>query len=97
MHWNHADLEFAMVKRQTDLSEKIRPPHYPFKIDNAAAKRGAPIFAANCNSCHGGAESDKRLYPVAEIGTDPHRAEMFTQKLADGFNKFLGGAGDDRV
>jgi hypothetical protein len=23
------------------------------------------------------------------VGTDPHRAEMFTQKLADGFNEFL--------
>ena len=77
------------MKRQTDLSEKIRPPHYPFKIDQAAAKRGASLFAANCNSCHGGPESDKRLYSVAEVGTDPHRAEMFTQKLADGFNTFL--------
>jgi hypothetical protein len=85
----HGDLEFAMIKRQTDLSEKIRPPRYPFSIDNVAAKRGAPIFEANCNSCHGGPESDQRLYPVAEVGTDPQRAEMFTQKLADGFNKFL--------
>jgi hypothetical protein len=78
-----------MIKRQTDLSEKIRPPHYPFKIDNDAAKRGAPLFETKCNTCHGGPESDKRLYSVTEIGTDPHRAEMFTQKLADGFNKFL--------
>lgn len=89
MHGHHADLEFAMVKRQTDLSEKIRPPKYPFTVDQAAAKRGAPIFEANCNSCHGGVESDKRLYSVAEVRTDPHRAEMFTQKLADGFNTFL--------
>lgn len=89
MHGKQGDLEFAVVKRQTDLSEKIRPPRYPFKIDNAAAKRGAPLFETNCNSCHGGPESDKRLYPVAEVGTDPHRAEMFTQKLADGFNNFL--------
>jgi len=89
MHAKHGDLEFAMVKRQTDLSEKIRPPRYPFKIDNAASKRGAPLFQANCNSCHGGPESDKRLYSVAEVGTDPNRANMFTQKLADGFNTFL--------
>ena len=89
MHGKHGDLVFADVKRQTDLSEKIRPPKYPFKIDNEAAKRGEPLFTANCNSCHGGPESDKRLFPVAEVGTDSHRAEMFTQKLADGFNKFL--------
>jgi hypothetical protein len=89
LHMKHADLEFAIVKRQTDLSEKIRPPRYPFTIDNETAKRGASLFAATCNSSHGGPESDKRLYPVAEIGTDPHRAQMFTQKLADGFNRFL--------
>jgi len=89
MHGKRGDLIFADVKRQTDLSEKIAPPKYPFKIDNDAAKRGAPIFETNCNSCHGGSESDKRLFPVSEVGTDPHRAEMFTQKLADGFNTFL--------
>ena len=89
MHGKRGDLIFADVKRQTDLSEKIAPPKYPFKIDSDAAKRGAPLFEQNCNACHGGPESDKRLFPAAEVGTDPHRAEMFTQKLADGFNKFL--------
>jgi hypothetical protein len=89
VHGKRGDLIFADVKRQTDLSEKIAPPKYPFNIDNDAAKRGEPLFANNCNSCHGGPESDTRLHAVAEVGTDPHRAEMFTQKLADGFNKFL--------
>ncbi len=89
MHGKHGDLIFADVKRQTDLSEKIAPPKYPFKLDDESAKRGAPLFAQNCNACHGGPESDKRLFAVADVGTDPHRAEMFTQKLADGFNKFL--------
>jgi Cytochrome C oxidase, cbb3-type, subunit III len=89
MHGKHGDLVFADVKRQTDLSEKISPPKYPFNIDNAAAKRGAPLFAQNCNSCHGGPEGDNRLFAVADVGTDPHRAEMFTQNVAEGFNKFL--------
>jgi hypothetical protein len=89
MHGKRGDLIFADVKRQTDLSEKIAPPKYPFMIDNDAAKRGAPLFAQNCNSCHGGPESDKRLFAVADVGTDPNRANMFTEKLADGFNKFL--------
>jgi hypothetical protein len=89
MHGKRGDLVFADVKRQTDLSEKIAPPKYPFKIDNEAAKRGQALFDKNCNSCHGGPESDNRLHSVAEVGTDPRRAEMFTQTLADGFNKFL--------
>jgi hypothetical protein len=89
MHGKHGDLQFALVKRQTDLSEKIHPPRYPYAVSADDAKGGEAIFKANCDSCHGGAETDKRLYAVAEVGTDPHRAEMFTQKLADGFNKFL--------
>lgn len=89
MHGKHGDFDFATIKHQTDLSEKILPPKFPFKIDNDAAKRGAPLFAHNCNGCHGGPESDQRLYPVAEIGTDPHRAEMFSKKVAGEFNKFL--------
>src|SRR5437870_613541 len=45
LHGKRGDLQFADVKHQTDLSEKIAPPRYPFKIDNEAARRGAPLFA----------------------------------------------------
>jgi hypothetical protein len=89
LHGKRGDLDFAVVKRQTDLSEKIRPPKYPLSIDQALAKRGATHLAPLGASCHGGRESYKRLYPVAEVGTDPHRAELFTEKQAEGFNKFL--------
>lgn len=89
LHGKRADLEFAMVKRQTDLSESIRPPKYPFSIDQTAAKRGAAHFESKCASCHSGPESDKRLYSISEVGTDPHRAELFTERQAEGFNKFL--------
>ena len=78
-----------MVKRQTDLSELIKPPHYPYQVDQTAAKRGAEHYAVNCASCHGGEESDKRLYPASEVGTDPVRAEAFTKGQAERFNKFL--------
>lgn len=89
LHGKRADLDFATVKRQTDLSESIRPPKYPFAIDKAAAKRGEAAFASKCAACHGGPESDKRLYSIADVGTDPRRAEMFNEKQAEGFNKFL--------
>jgi len=61
----------------------------PYKIDEAAAKHGATHYTANCVACHGGTESDKRLYSVAEVGTDPHRAELFTKEQSARFNKFL--------
>ncbi len=69
LHGRHGDLNFAMVKRQTDHSEMIQPPRYPYQLDQPAAKRGAAHYTANCVSCHGGTESDKRLYSVAEVGT----------------------------
>jgi processive rubber oxygenase RoxA-like protein len=84
-------LEYAMVRRQTDLSEKIRAPRYPFAVDQAAATRGSAIYRARCAGCHDGPESDARLHAPGEIGTDPARAEAFTQVQADGFNRFLAG------
>ena len=85
----HGELDFALVKHQTDISEHIQAPHYPWKIDKAAAERGAKVYQSNCNSCHGGEESDKRLHSPDETGTDPQRAKLFTQLQADRFNKFL--------
>jgi hypothetical protein len=85
----HAELDFAALKRQTDITERIHAPHYPFAIDEAAAKRGAPIFEDRCAVCHSTPEDDGRLYSTSQIGTEPHRALGFTQEQADLFNKFL--------
>jgi len=49
----HGELDFALVKRQTDISEQIRPPHYPFALDREATERGANIYQAQCVFCHG--------------------------------------------
>ena len=84
-------LDFALVKRQTELSEKILPPKYPWSIDAVMASRGAAQYQANCASCHDGRETDARLHEPGEIGTQPLRAELFTQKQADLFNGFLAG------
>jgi len=82
-------LDFALVKRQTDLSERIRPPRYPWVIDLAASARGAKLYHAHCASCHDGPQTDQRLYPLGELRTDPNRANIFTPKVADGFNQFF--------
>ncbi len=82
-------LDFDLVKRQTDLSETIRAPRYPFAIDQGAARRGEYTYQTQCRSCHGFEEGDGRLYPPGLIGTEPTRAEHFTYRQADNFNKFL--------
>jgi hypothetical protein len=83
-------LDVAAVQRQTDLSERIRAPRYPFVVDVPASRRGGALFAAQCAGCHAGAETDARLHAAAEVGTDATRAAAFTQREADGFNAFLG-------
>ncbi len=86
----HALLDFANIKRQTDLSEKIRAPKYPFAIDEAASKRGEAHYKAQCASCHDGSQmSDAQLYSVADVGADPLRAKLFTPEAAGRFNTFL--------
>ncbi|MBI2921239.1 MAG: hypothetical protein HYY18_09175 [Planctomycetes bacterium] len=84
-----AVLDVAVLRRQTQLSETIRPPKYPWEIDGEAAKRGAERYQVSCARCHDGPEGDGRLFAVAEVGTDPVRARMFAPKLAEGFNGFL--------
>jgi hypothetical protein len=85
----HGQLDFALVQRHTDLSERIRPPRYPFAIDRAAAESGAAHYQARCAACHNGAEDDTRLHTVSEIGTEPRRANLFNQTQANLFNTFL--------
>jgi hypothetical protein len=88
LHGKQSELDLAVLQRQTDISESIQPPRYPFVVDETRAKRGAVHFEAHCASCHAGEESDARLHSVAEVGTDPQRAN-FSEQQASGFNKFL--------
>ena len=82
-------LDFAAVQRQTDLSETIRAPRYPFAIDESAARRGEPSYRAHCGACHDGPETDARLRSPEQVGTDPGRARAFKPPEADGFNRLL--------
>lgn len=87
----HGDLNFADVQRQTDLGERIRAPRYPLAVSVGVARAGARHFKALCAACHDGPESDRRLHAVDEVGTEPQRAQLFSQHQADLFNAFLSG------
>ncbi len=84
-------VDFALVERHTRLSEQIRAPCYPWKIDEALAGRGRVHFDAHCASCHvrPRAEEDLRLYAVEDVKTDPNRARMFNDHQASLYNKFF--------
>jgi hypothetical protein len=84
-------LDFAAVKRHTELSEQIHAPKYPWAIDEAAAKAGAAHYQNRCASCHdvSRADEERRLFAIDQIGTDPTRAREFTPAQAARFDKFF--------
>jgi mono/diheme cytochrome c family protein len=69
------------------------PARYPFAIDQTLAAQGRPIYARLCADCHapGGSRTGK-VVPLAEIGTDPHRNQHWSQSAADAFNHFAPGS-----
>ena len=67
----------------------MKPCNFRRGIAALVAVFSAVTYATNCVSCHGGTESDNRLYSVADVGTDPLRAALFTKGQADRFNRFL--------
>jgi hypothetical protein len=71
----------------------LQPPRFPFRIDQALAERGRPVFAAECGQCHDRAGSRMgQVIPVDELGTDRHRVDTWTAAAAEAFNAY--GAGE---
>lgn len=64
------------------------PPKYPYAIDEAKAKRGAPIYKEYCASCHGANGRDfsgeyvGKVTPIEDIRTDRHRLDSYSYELS---------------
>lgn len=70
----------------------LPPPEYPFPIDPALAVAGEAVFEASCASCHAfGGERTGTVIPLAEVGTDRHRFDMWTAASAEAYNDFTEG------
>jgi mono/diheme cytochrome c family protein len=70
--------------------KSIRPPKYPFAIDQAGADRGKVVFEKTCARCHGTYGPDghypNRIVELDVIGTDPARARAASDRLIDHYN-----------
>lgn len=68
-----------------------RPPPYPFldDLDPDLATEGEAVFQQTCSGCHGleGARTGT-VIPQPEVGTDPHRLEMWTAEAAERYNAY---------
>jgi hypothetical protein len=91
---NTTPRETSSLRRIQNYIENLPAPKYPFAIDQPLAAAGSQVYATECASCHapGGARTGK-IIPVAEIGTDRHRLDMWTPAAATAYNAY--GAGHD--
>ena len=68
----------------------LKPPKYPFPIDNVKAERGRAVFASNCTKCHGTYGPDGsypgKIVDLETIGTDPSRAMGISDKFVAHYN-----------
>lgn len=70
--------------------KSLKPPKYPFPIDQAKADRGRIHFEKTCSQCHGtyGPQGSypNKIVPLDVIGTDPKRALGLSDKLVAHYN-----------
>ena len=65
----------------------VRPPTYPFAVDQAAAQQGRAIFdGCVCRVPRARRVRTGTVIPIAEIGTDRHRLDAWTANDANAFN-----------
>jgi mono/diheme cytochrome c family protein len=71
-------------------------PKYPATIDQARVAHGQEIYAQRCASCHAGnGARTGTAIPLAEIGTDPERARVWTDADAAHMNRLTSLLGAD--
>lgn len=80
-------LDHASIERVAEWTLVAPPPQYPYAIDEALAAQGGKIYQEQkCGSCH---EPDGEFYgdvtPIAELGTDPGRLDLFSAEMVENF------------
>jgi len=77
------NVDSAAFDRVTAWLQDLPPPAYPFPIDQGLLDRGKTLYAERCASCHAvdGAMIGQ-VDPIEQIGTDRHRLDSYTEKLA---------------
>ena len=85
-------LDLEALDRVANWILDLKPPAYPAeRINTTLAAAGAPIYRANCASCHDiGQPQIGQTIDIAEIGTDPERLRSFTPELMKQMNTIGG-------
>jgi mono/diheme cytochrome c family protein len=80
------------LRRMQELEDwlmDLPAPKYPLPIDSSLAAKGRPVFEEHCAGCHASGRDNRlgTVIPLAEIGTDPERANSWTRQAADSANR----------
>jgi hypothetical protein len=81
-------LDVASLDKVERFLMDLPPPRYPLSIDRRRAELGGVLYAEHCASCHA-QTGDKlgKITPLAEIGTDPSRAQSWTESQVAGWKQ----------
>jgi len=86
---NNIDAAFAITAWMQDYV----PQPYPGTMDRAGLPRGRAIYASACATCHGSYDDSLTTPQLTafpnwegDVGTDPARADLLTQAIADAVN-----------
>ena len=95
--WDSTDPhQRSSLRRVMNYISELQPPRYPFPVDQDLAGQGAEVFRTECAPCHAsGGERFGKVVPVAEVGTDRNRLDMWTRGSAATYNAY--GTGRDWV
>jgi mono/diheme cytochrome c family protein len=84
-------VDHAAIKRVRDWIWTLRPPAYPYPIDQGLVSRGAAVYQQHCLECHGGNKFRDGVKEGAHVGevddidriaTDRHRLDSYTDTFA---------------
>lgn len=85
-------VDLVRLKRIKEWLLVLPSKKYPFQVDQVKVASGKALYGQQCASCHQpGSPLFGQVTPVAELGTDPHRVDSFTDEMVTNMNSL--GAG----
>jgi mono/diheme cytochrome c family protein len=82
-------MDLGSLERVETWLLDVAPPRFPYPVDAALAAAGEKIYSAGCAECHAfnGARTGT-VVPLAEVGTDRNRLDMWTSNAAAAYNAY---------
>jgi hypothetical protein len=92
--WDNTGHDTSSLRRINSYLGVLKRPLYPFVVDQTVADEGHAIFDRVCAACHAqGGSRVGTVIPIAELGTDRQRLDVWTAAAASGFKRY--GEGHD--